>query len=105
MNMEFIVDKETKTVLITKEFDAERDMVWDAYTKQSFSINGGPQNLSRREPRLWNSERAAGDSTRWSAPREASVGYFRNTIPSHLKPISSSLTHSPTKLKILSCRV
>ncbi len=31
--MEFIVDKETKTVLITKEFDAERDLVWDAYTK------------------------------------------------------------------------
>ena len=33
MNMEFIVDKETKTVSITKEFDAPRDMVWDAYTK------------------------------------------------------------------------
>jgi uncharacterized protein YndB with AHSA1/START domain len=33
MNMEFIVNKETKTVLITKEFDAPRDMVWDAYTK------------------------------------------------------------------------
>lgn len=33
MNMEFIVNKETKTVLITKEFDAARDMVWDAYTK------------------------------------------------------------------------
>src|SRR5215208_193299 len=33
MNMEFIVDKATKTVLITKEFDAERDLVWDAYTK------------------------------------------------------------------------
>jgi uncharacterized protein YndB with AHSA1/START domain len=31
--MEFIVDKETKTVSITKEFDAPRDMVWDAYTK------------------------------------------------------------------------
>ena len=31
--MEFIVDKETKTVSITKEFDASRDMVWDAYTK------------------------------------------------------------------------
>ena len=31
--MEFIVDKETKTVSITKEFDAERDLVWDAYTK------------------------------------------------------------------------
>jgi len=31
--MEFIVDKSTKTVLITKEFDAPREMVWDAYTK------------------------------------------------------------------------
>jgi len=31
--MEFIVNKETQTVLITREFDAPRDMVWDAYTK------------------------------------------------------------------------
>jgi uncharacterized protein YndB with AHSA1/START domain len=31
--MEFTVDKETKTVSITAEFDAERDLVWDAYTK------------------------------------------------------------------------
>ena len=31
--MEFIVNKEAKTVSITKEFDAERDLVWDAYTK------------------------------------------------------------------------
>jgi uncharacterized protein YndB with AHSA1/START domain len=31
--MEFIVDKETKTVSITAEFDAKRDLVWDAYTK------------------------------------------------------------------------
>lgn len=31
--MEFIVNKETKTVLITKEFAAGLDLVWDAYTK------------------------------------------------------------------------
>ena len=31
--MEFIVNKETKTVVITAEFDAERDLVWGAYTK------------------------------------------------------------------------
>ncbi len=31
--MEFIINKETKTVDITKEFDAELDLVWDAYTK------------------------------------------------------------------------
>ena len=34
MEMEFVVDKEMKTVTITKEFDAGRDLVWDAYTKQ-----------------------------------------------------------------------
>ena len=33
MQMDFIVDKQAKMVYITKEFDAERDLVWDAYTK------------------------------------------------------------------------
>ena len=33
MDMEFIVDKEAKTVTITKEFPFERSLVWDAYTK------------------------------------------------------------------------
>lgn len=31
--MEFIVDKAAKTVYITKQFNAKRDLVWDAYTK------------------------------------------------------------------------
>ena len=31
--MDFIVDNKAKTVSITAEFDAERDLVWDAYTK------------------------------------------------------------------------
>lgn len=31
--MDFIVNKEAKTVSITKEFDAPRDLVWDAYTR------------------------------------------------------------------------
>jgi uncharacterized protein YndB with AHSA1/START domain len=33
MQVEFIVDKATKTVTITKEFAAELSLVWDAYTK------------------------------------------------------------------------
>lgn len=32
--MDFIVDKEAKTVAITREFAAELALVWDAYTKQ-----------------------------------------------------------------------
>lgn len=31
--MEFVVNKETKTVTITKEFNAGLNLVWDAYTK------------------------------------------------------------------------
>lgn len=33
MEIDFIVNKETKTVSITKEFAAELALVWDAYTK------------------------------------------------------------------------
>ena len=33
MNMDFIVNKQAKTVSITKEFAAELSLVWDAYTK------------------------------------------------------------------------
>ena len=36
MKMDFIVDKQTKTVSITKEFAFELSLVWDAYTKQEF---------------------------------------------------------------------
>ena len=33
MQMDFIVDKQTKTVSISREFAAELSLVWDAYTK------------------------------------------------------------------------
>jgi len=33
MKMDFIVDKPTKTVSITKEFAAQLSLVWDAYTQ------------------------------------------------------------------------
>lgn len=33
MEMDFIVNKETRTVSITREFQAGRSLVWDAYTK------------------------------------------------------------------------
>ena len=36
MQMEFVVDKQTKTVSITKEFAAELSLVWDAYTKPEY---------------------------------------------------------------------
>ena len=36
MQMDFIVDKETKTVSITKDFAAQLSLVWDAYTKPEY---------------------------------------------------------------------
>lgn len=33
LNFDFTVDKATKTAVITREFDAERALVWDAFTK------------------------------------------------------------------------
>jgi len=42
--MEFIVNKETKTVSITKEFDAARDLVWTHTPSLTFSTNGGRQS-------------------------------------------------------------
>jgi len=33
MEMDFVVDKQAKTVSITKEFAAELSLVWDAYTR------------------------------------------------------------------------
>lgn len=34
--MDFVVDKQTKTVSITKQFAFELSLVWDAYTKPEF---------------------------------------------------------------------
>jgi uncharacterized protein YndB with AHSA1/START domain len=34
LQFDFTVDKAAKTVYITREFDAELDLVWDAFTKQ-----------------------------------------------------------------------
>ena len=34
LQFDFIIDKTTKTVSITREFDADLSLVWDAYTKQ-----------------------------------------------------------------------
>ena len=34
LQLNFKVDKSTKTVLVEKEFDAELSLVWDAFTKQ-----------------------------------------------------------------------
>jgi uncharacterized protein YndB with AHSA1/START domain len=34
LSFDFTVDKSTKTVLVTREFDADLSLVWDAFTKK-----------------------------------------------------------------------
>ena len=33
MQMDFVIDKQAKTVSIVREFEAGLDLVWDAYTR------------------------------------------------------------------------
>src|SRR5215469_9668693 len=35
---DFVVDKEKKTIYITREFAADRDLVWDAFTKAEILV-------------------------------------------------------------------
>ena len=103
--MDFIVDKQAKTVSITKEFAAELSLVWDAYTK--------PELLDQWwAPKPWTSRTKVMDfkvggrrfyamvspegDERWAVQKYTSIAP---------KPISSSLTPLPTKTRILNCRV
>src|SRR5215469_12807722 len=43
---DFVVDKEKKTIYITREFAADRDLVWDAFTKAEILVQWvAPQPL------------------------------------------------------------
>ena len=49
MKMDFIVDKQKKTVSITKEFAAELSLVWDAYTQAELLDQcGAPKPMTSR---------------------------------------------------------
>ncbi|MGE5816831.1 MAG: SRPBCC family protein [Deltaproteobacteria bacterium] len=49
MNMDFIVDKEMKTISISKEFAAGLSLVWDAYTKpELLDLWWAPKPLTSR---------------------------------------------------------
>src|SRR6185295_18691293 len=53
MQMDFIVNKETKTVTITKEFAAELSLVWDAYTRAELLDQWwAPKPLSSKTARM-----------------------------------------------------
>ena len=37
-HFDFVVDKEKKAIYITREFAADRDIVWDAFTKAEILV-------------------------------------------------------------------
>src|SRR6187401_3021326 len=99
--MEFIVNKETKTVSITAEFDAKRDLVWDAYTKPELLDQWwAPKPLASRT-KVMEFRKGGRRFYAMAAPKVTNlVGSFRNILQLLQKPISSSLTHLQTKMKI-----
>ena len=55
--MRFSLDKENKKIKVEREFAAPLEKVWAAWTKASYSTNGGHQNPIRLKPNQWTSER------------------------------------------------
>ncbi|MEJ7847388.1 MAG: SRPBCC domain-containing protein [Pyrinomonadaceae bacterium] len=102
---DFIVDKPTKTVTVTREFAAGRDLVWDAYTKQELLDQWWA-------PKPWESRTKVMDFSvggrrfyamvspegqeRWSVQKYTSI------TP---KTTSRSSMPSPTKTKTSNCPV
>jgi uncharacterized protein YndB with AHSA1/START domain len=80
--MHFIVNKETKTVDITKTFDAPRDLVWDAYTKpelldrwwapKPFSSRTKEMNFTEGGKRFYAMVSPEGQE-RWSVQKYTSI--------------------------------
>jgi uncharacterized protein YndB with AHSA1/START domain len=83
MEMEFIVNKETKTVSITKEFDATQDLVWDAYTKpelldqwwapKPFSSRTTAMDFKVGGRRFYAMVGTDGQEMRWSVQKYTSI--------------------------------
>jgi uncharacterized protein YndB with AHSA1/START domain len=53
---DFNVDREAKTVYITREFDAELSLVWDAFTKQEILDQWGAPEPMRCKTKYMNFE-------------------------------------------------
>ena len=71
---DFTVDKATKTVVITREFDAGLSLVWDAFTKAEIL----DQCVA---PKPWSSKTkymilklVAKDFMQWLAPKDRNAG-------------------------------
>ena len=83
MEMEFVVDKETKTVSISKEFAFERDLVWDAYTKpeildqwwapKPFSSKTKAMDFRVGGRRFYSMVSPEGDELRWAVQKYTSI--------------------------------
>ena len=65
MQMDFIVDKQTKTVSITKEFAPSFHWFGTHIPNRNFLTSGGRQNPGRHEQRLWTSRSEDGDFMQW----------------------------------------
>jgi uncharacterized protein YndB with AHSA1/START domain len=104
MKMDFIVDKQAKTVSITKEFAAELSLVWDAYRQAELLDKWwAPKPMTSRTKamdfevsgrRSYAMVSPEGDE-RWAVQKYTSI-----TPKTNFK----LLTHLPTKTKTWNCR-
>jgi uncharacterized protein YndB with AHSA1/START domain len=82
---DFTVDKATKTIHITREFAADLDLVWDAFTKAEILDSGWRPNRIRSKRRKWTSGKAAVGCIPWFPPRLPPRDVKRYSLVEYIK--------------------
>lgn len=62
---EFSVNKENNTILLSRNFNASLELVWQAWTSAEYLTGGGDRNPGKRKPRPWTFGRAVSGITPW----------------------------------------
>ncbi|MEJ7683355.1 MAG: SRPBCC domain-containing protein [Segetibacter sp.] len=103
---DFTVDKAAKTVFITREFDAELSLVWDAFTKQEILDQWAAPAPWIAKTKYMNFEVGGQRFYAMVSPEgQEMLGQFKNILPLVQKPISNCLMLLQTKMKTLNCQV
>src|SRR6185312_13805886 len=98
---DFTVDKATNMVYVKREFAADRELVWDAFTKQEILDQWwAPKPWASRTKHM-NFENGGRRFMPCAAPRAMSTGRWRNMRLLHRKQASKWSPRLPTKTKTL----
>ena len=105
LQFDFTVDKAAKTVYITREFDAELSLVWDAFTKAELIDQWIAPKPMTSKTKYQDFKVGGKRFYAMVSPEGQERWQSRSTLLLLRKPTSKCITLLRTKMKILNCRV